>query len=560
MTRGTYNIVLGGEAGQGLVTVGHALAKALVRSGYRIVVTQSYYSRIRGGHNTFAVRIHEHEVQAPTESVDLLVALDRETIVEDRIGLKSDGILLSDSAWDSGETPCLKIPYKDLSAARYSNTVALGVTAYVLGLDLGLLCNLLDEQFKKKPQVADENKEALKNTFDWCSGQSSFPHQKLSPVSNPVKRLMMNGHEAVALGVASAGVKFCSFYPMTPGSSIVMYLMDYVKEMGIVVEQAEDEIAAINMAIGASFMGAPAMVATSGGGFALMEEAVSLAGVSETPIAIFIGQRPGPATGLPTRTEQADLNLALYSGHGEFPRAIFAPGTIEDCFHLARKTFEMAEKYQGPAFLLTDQFIADSYRAIDPFEIESLEPVALPHKVEITGDKYERYAITESGVSPRLLPGETEHLVVGDSHEHTEAGHITEDPQIRKAMVDKRLRKEQGMRKEIIPPEIEGDGNPDLLLLSWGSTKGAASEAAAFLRAKGTRTATIHFAQVWPLDPEQFTHHLDSAKQVISIEGNATGQFAQLIRRETGFHIHRQILRYDGRPFTPEWILRELSA
>ncbi|HID30504.1 MAG TPA: 2-oxoacid:acceptor oxidoreductase subunit alpha, partial [Desulfobacterales bacterium] len=268
-------------------------------------------------------------------------------------------------------------------------------------------------------------------------------------------------------------------------------------------------------------------------------------------------QRPGPATGLPTRTEQADLELVLYAGHGEFPRAIFAPGTPEECFHLTRRSFELAERYQGPIFLLTDQFLADSYRAVTPFDVENLPPVRAGTE-EVGSSPYVRFAITESGISPRLLPGMTEHLVVADSDEHTEDGHITEDLAVRVQMVDKRLRKEKGIRAEVVPPDIDGEESPDLLLVSWGSSKGAVKEAASLMRSDGERVATLHFSQVWPLIPEHFMSHLESAKQVVSIEGNALGQLARLIRRETGFEIKKQVLRYDGLPMTPESIIRQL--
>jgi len=300
------------------------------------------------------------------------------------------------------------------------------------------------------------------------------------------------------------------------------------------------------------------MVATSGGGFALMVEGVSLAGMTESPIVVVVAQRPGPATGLPTRTEQGDLEFVLHAGHGEFPRAIFSPGTVEQCFHLTRRAFELAERYQGPMFLLTDQFLADSYRAVAPFGVENLDTVR-PGTGAVESMPYLRFAITESGISPRVFPGITKHLVVADSDEHTEDGHITEDPSVRRQMVEKRLRKGEGIRAEVIAPEMEGESNPDLLLVSWGSSKGAVGEAASRMRSTGEKVATLHFSQVWPLVPEQFMGHLDSARQVVCVEGNAIGQLARLIRRETGFQMKKKVLRYDGLPLTPESILRELN-
>jgi 2-oxoglutarate ferredoxin oxidoreductase subunit alpha len=420
------------------------------------------------------------------------------------------------------------------------------------------MARTVDDFFGKKgANLAAENHRALAAATEWAAAHATSRH-KLTPASNPPERLMMNGNEAIALGAISAGLRFYSFYPMTPSTSISLNLAGQAKTMGLIVEQAEDEIAAINMAVGASFAGAPSMVGTSGGGFALMVEGVSLAAMTETPLVIVVAQRPGPATGLPTRTEQSDLEFVLHAGHGEFPRAIFSPGTVEECFHLTRRALELAERYQGPMFLLTDQFLADSYRAVEPFAVENLDTVRVGTEA-VVSSPYLRFAITESGVSPRLVPGITEHLVVADSDEHAEDGHITEDLSVRRQMVEKRLRKGEGIRPEVIAPEMVGESNPDLLLVSWGSSKGAVQEAATRMRSEGERVATLHFSQVWPLVPEQFMGHLDSARQVVCIEGNAFAQLARLILRESGFQIKRKVLRYDGLPLTPESILRELS-
>nr|HPQ81161.1 2-oxoacid:acceptor oxidoreductase subunit alpha [bacterium] len=296
------------------------------------------------------------------------------------------------------------------------------------------------------------------------------------------------------------------------------------------------------------------------GGFALMVEGVSLAAMIETPVVVVVSQRPGPATGLPTRTEQADLEFVLYSGHGEFPRAIFAPASVESCFDLTRRAFELAEKYQGPVFILTDQFLADSDRSVEPFDVENLAPIRAGCDESEAAVPYRRFALTENGISPRLLPGKTRHLVVVDSDEHTEDGHLTEDLAVRKLMVEKRMKKLEGLKGEALPPVFEGDSDPDILLVSWGSTSGAAAEAAKKLRLEGNRVSTLAFEQLWPLVPKQFIGHLESAGQVVAIEGNATGQLANLIRRETGFEIGRRVLRYDGLPLTPEYILREVSV
>lgn len=558
----TRNIVIGGEAGQGLVTVGGLLTKVLVRRGYNIVVSQSYQSRIRGGHNTYALRVSSSPIHATQDNIDILVALNAETVKLHTQELSPNGIIIADASHEIDDElckkHCLRIPYKELASPKVENIVALGVITSLLGLNENNVSLILEETFKKKgEEVIEENKKALRNAILWTQKQNAS-FEKLPSIKDAPARLAMNGNDAIALGALSAGIKFYSFYPMTPSTSIGLNLAAAAKKAGVVVEQAEDEISAINMAIGASFAGAPSMVATSGGGFALMVEGVSLAGMTETPIVIVLGQRPAPATGLPTRTEQADLEFVLYSGHGEFPRAIFAPGSIEECFHLTRKAFELADKYQSPIFILTDQFLADSYRAVEPFDVENLAPFKIENIQ--TSSPYRRYEFTDSGVSPRLIPGLSENLVVVDSDEHTEEGHITEDLNIRKKMVEKRLKKFEGIKKEILAPYYDGDINPDLLFVTWGSNKGAVAEVLQKLKDNGKKCAMLHFAQVWPLLSKNFLPYLEKAKEVISIEGNATGQFANLIRKETGFEINKRILRYDGLEITPEFILSKLNA
>jgi 2-oxoglutarate ferredoxin oxidoreductase subunit alpha len=553
----TLNILIGGEAGQGLVTVGKLLAKSLVRSGFSIMVTQSYQSRIRGGHNTFAIRVGIDEVIAPQEDVALLIALNEETIRLNSELLSPGGLVVLDRNLNMEGDLFLRVPFKELAEGRFTNIAALGVVGTLLGLDKGLMAGILDHFFgKKDSSLIEGNHGALAAAINWTAKQEISDYV-LPNIPEPPSRIMINGNEAIALGAMSSGVRFGSFYPMTPSTSIMLNLAANASRTGLIVEQAEDEIAAINMALGASFAGAPAMVSTSGGGFALMVEGISLAAMTETPVVIVVAQRPGPATGLPTRTEQGDLEFILHAGHGEFPRALLCPGTVEECFYLTRRAFELAEGFQGPIFLLTDQFLADLYCSVIPFDIGNLSPV------RVGGSKsgstpYARYAITEDGISPRLIPGKTKHLVIADSDEHTEGGHITEDLSVRKQMVEKRLRKYQGIRGEILPPVMDGDKKSDILLVSWGSTKGAVKEAALQMRNKGRKVSFIHFSQVWPLAPEHFLGPMEEAKEVICVEGNATGQLARLIRRETGFLIKKKVLRYDGLPITPEYILRKL--
>ena len=555
-------ICIGGEAGQGLDTMGQLLSKGLIRSGYEILVTQNYMSRIRGGHNTFSIRTGTRPLLGPSEEIHILAAFTRESIALHQEELASSHqILTSQELAPEDQDAVLAVPFQDLTDNKLlHNVAALGCLTGLLGLDPLVVSDLVQSVFGKKDQeTARKNLEAFQNGVDWIKGHAGSGFGLDRAAEPEQSRLMLAASEAVALGAMAAGVNFCSFYPMTPSTGVALNLAAHDEELGCVVEQAEDELSAINMAIGASFSGARPIVPTSGGGFALMGEGISLAGMTETPVTIVLAQRPGPATGLPTRTEQSDLDLALYSGHGEFPRVVMAPGTPEECFHLTRKAVGLADTYQTPAIVITDQFLADSYRPVDPFDLDSLDPIPGPDTSSLPED-YVRFAVTDSGISPRAIPGCGPALVVADSDEHTPDGHITEDGRVRTEMVDKRRRKEQGLSQEVVPPTVTGPEAPDVLLLCWGSSKGAVQEAAALLDNSGTSVGTIHFSQVWPLDPDQFLQRLRSAGRVLSVEVNASAQFAGLIRKTTGFGVAASILRYDGRPLTAGFIASRLKS
>ncbi|WP_045216435.1 2-oxoacid:acceptor oxidoreductase subunit alpha [Desulfonatronovibrio magnus] len=554
--RKELNILIGGEAGQGLVTVGELLTKALVRSGYSVHVTQSYMSRIRGGHNTFCVRTATGDVHGPDKGIDILVALNQETIEIHQDDVLKDGLILKDKEISLDKQGLVDIPFKDIAPSTlFENVVGLGFLSAIIGLAQEMPEGCIKSVFgAKKPEVVQKNLDVLSKAYDNASqlGLEEFKLDK--PENKP--GLMMTANDAIVLGAMSAGANFCSYYPMTPSTGIPMSLNAKGAAMGIVVEQAEDEIAAINMAVAASYAGATAMTATSGGGFALMCEGVSLAGMTETPIVIVVGQRPGPATGLPTRTEQADLNLVLYSGHGEFPRAIFAPSGPEQAFDLTRKAFDLAERSQGPVFILTDQYMADSYRRVDPLDIDASQETAKPLDSCPDPQSYERYAITENGVSPRLVPTLGEYLVVADSDEHYPDGHITEDLKVRVKMMDKRLKKEDILRSEIAVPEYWGPETPEDLVVCWGSTLGPALEAMQKHK-KGTM-GVLHFSQVWPLEKEHFQDKLLSASRVVFVESNAGGQLARLITSLVKPAESAFILRYDGLPMDARYILDRL--
>lgn len=569
-----YTIKIGGEAGQGIQTIGETLGRVFARGGCHVFTNQDYESRVRGGHNFHQIRLSDRPVMAPKDAVDIIVALDKESIRLHERELTERGQIIydADALREKREKPSfLDIPFSRLAVEHggdkiMANTVATGAVLGMLGMELDILMGIIAETFRKKGEkVVTANKNAalagydhavkgcLKCSFAVASGEKAGP------------RMLVGGSEAIALGALASGVKFYSAYPMTPSTGIMNYLAGKEKEYGMVVEQAEDEIAAVNMALGASFAGARAMTGTSGGGFALMVEGVSLAAMTETPIVIALGQRPGPATGLPTRTEQGELHMALHAGHGEFPRFIFAPGTPEQAFFLTNKAFDLAEKYQVPAFILFDTYLSDSqwtYMGFDLGRIRSADYRIRGEAFQALAG-YKRHAYTESGVSPLAVPGDARHLVITDSDEHDEEGHITEDAAIRVNMVEKRLfRKLPRMREEVSPPFLYGDHNPDIVITGWGSLYGLLREAVDEL-STNYGIAMLHFSELYPFpgtDKFDYLKLLNKAHLSICVEQNATGQLARLMRTETGHEFGALLNKYDGRPFTVESLVTNLKG
>lgn len=371
--------------------------------------------------------------------------------------------------------------------------------------------------------------------------------------------MLVSGNSAVALGAVAAGLRFYSAYPMSPSTSIMEKLAALGDEAGLVVEQAEDEIAAINMAIGASYAGARAMTGTSGGGFSLMVEALGLSGMAEIPLVAIDVQRPGPVTGLPTRTEQSDLKFVISASQGEFPRMVIALRNPADAFYQTMRAFDLAERYQIPVILLSDQYLADATSTVEPFDpgrIQVMNPAS-----EHDGDgEYLRYRYRENGISPRLIPGKTKHLVVIDSDEHDERGWITESAEVRTKMMDKRMKKLEGIRQELLEPEFIGPDGFDTLLLGWGSTWGPIAEAVELLNREGNaRYAALVFGDVYPLPQKLLLEKASKAKRVINVEQNATGQLAGLIREHTGIACTSSILKYDGRQISAEEIAERVQ-
>jgi len=567
-----YTIRIGGEAGQGIQTIGDTLGLVLSRTGYHVFTHQDYESRIRGGHNFFQVRFADHPVMASRDKVDIVVALDKESIINYEKDLSEFGQIIYDSAslkQQHDKSRFLNIPFDQLAIEHggnkiMANTVAVGAVMGMLGMDLDVLLTILQATFQKKgEEVIKQNTAAAMAGHDYAVKECIKCSFVAAPLSKP--KMLIAGNDAIGLGAVASGCKFYSAYPMTPSTGIMNYIAGKETDYGIIVEQAEDEIAAINMALGASFAGARAMTGTSGGGFALMVEGLSLAAMTETPVVIVLGQRPGPATGLPTRTEQGELQFALYTAHGEFPRVIFAPGTPEQAFYLTNKAFDLAEKYQISVIVLTDQYLADSQWTFDGFDANRLRYT----DYRLRGDAFEklsdykRHAFTDNGVSPLAVPGDARHVVVTDSDEHDEEGHIIEDAETRVKMVQKRIfKKLPNIIREIAPPLLYGNPDPEVVFVGWGSTFGVMKEAADLL-SNEQKIAVLHFSVLWPFpstDVFDYLKILKNSKLSICIENNATGQFARLIRAETGYEFAARINRYDGRPFTLESLTGEIHV
>ncbi|NYB51009.1 MAG: 2-oxoacid:acceptor oxidoreductase subunit alpha [Methanobacteriaceae archaeon] len=564
------SLVLCGEAGQGIQTVESILAQTIKQSGYHIFSTKEYMSRVRGGQNSTEIRVSSHRVASYLHRIDILLALSSGALKHLKDRISNDTIILGDPEHlkaakkdflrkNINEQAIIQIPLMDtaqeIGGLIFANVIAAGVLSCILNIPQEIFNGIITDMFARKgSKILENDLKAAEAGYqigvELKESQAENIKLPLTGKSEVGDELLMNGTDAVGFGCLAGGCRFMASYPMTPSTPLQVFLASCSHEFELVYEQAEDEIAAINMALGASFAGARSMVATSGSGFALMEEGVGLAGMIETPVVIYIGQRPGPAVGLPTRTSQEDLNLALYSGPGEFPRIIFAPGKLEDAFILTQRAFNLAEKYQIPVFILSDQYFADCYYNIPSLPLEDV--VNEDYLVKTTPG-YQRYLITHDGVTPRGIPGYGEGLVVVDSDEHDEEGHITEDLEIRTQMVNKRMKKMDGIREDAIIPELVGDEDYHKLIIGWGSTYWPIREALENIKMENSdqKMSFLHFKQVYPFH-KRVSPYFEKAEDVIIFENNAQGQMANLIKLETGFEIHEKVLKYNGMPFSVE--------
>ncbi len=558
------SIVLCGQAGQGVQSVESLLVRILKSAGFHVFATKEYMSRVRGGTNSTTIRVSNKPVAALVTRMDILVPLCKGALDHLSERLSSETLVLGEKNivgdHDSvGDGRFLDLPFtqiaSDIGNKIYSNIVAVGAVAGLLGLDLDHVTECVKQFFgKKSEEIVENNGKAVRVGYEAVGKAEATKEFELTIKPDPkVKdQLVLSGAEAVGLGAIAGGCNFIAAYPMSPATGVLIFLAQHGQEHGVLAEQAEDEIAAINMALGASYAGARAMTSTSGGGFALMTEGVSLAGIIETPVVIHLAQRPGPATGLPTRTEQGDLELALYAGHGDFPRIILAPGTLDQAFWLSQKAFNLADKYQVPVFILTDQYLMDSYYNTKPFD---LDKVKVEKRIVETSEDYRRFQVTKNGISPRGIPGYGDGLVAVDSDEHDEEGHITEDFDVRVTMVDKRLAKAQAVEKDIVRPTLVGPRDYKDLVICWGSTYHVVKEALTVLGRSDT--AMLHFSQVYPLHPKT-AEFVDLAERTVVVEGNVTGQFRKLLRLKAGVDTDEGLVKYDGLSFSVEDVVEGL--
>jgi 2-oxoglutarate ferredoxin oxidoreductase subunit alpha len=574
---------IGGEAGYGIMTAGMLLSKTCTRSGYHVFSNAEYPSLIRGGHNTIQVTFSNEKLFAHHETVDILIALNKETMERHSEEVSRNGIIIYDGEEIklrrkelSKNVHLLSVPFLKL-AGKFGtevirNSVAIGASIALLNLDFPILRDLIRDKFKDKgAKLVNDNLKAAKAGFDFAKNNycDEYGFKIIEPeeeediyVEKP-KLMLLTGNEAIAMGALKAGCKFYSAYPMTPASHILHYMADHEMDYNIIVKQTEDEIAAINMAIGAGFTGVRAMTATSGGGFSLMVEGLGLAGITETPIVIVECQRPGPSTGLPTRTGQGDLKFLINASQGEFPRVVIAPSDVKECFYKTFEAFNLAEQYQLPVLILSDKYLSESAISSEAFDTEGMEinRGLLAQESDLRKDKdFKRYAPAKTGISPRIFPGTKFGMFTATGNEHNEIGAIVESKENRNKQMDKRLRKLQLLADKLPKPELVGPKKADATLIFWGSTKGPVREAMKLFEKNNLAVNYVNLLYLHPFPAETIADIIQNAENTIIIEGNQSSQLSYLIKANTGLDVDHKILRYDGRPFNPTHLYNEIKS
>ncbi|MGE5041309.1 MAG: 2-oxoacid:acceptor oxidoreductase subunit alpha [Candidatus Levyibacteriota bacterium] len=560
-----FRLTFGGMAGQGIKAAGLILAKIATRSGKQVFTYSGYPSLIRGGHNFTQVSISKGEVTSPGLKNDFWVALDQNTLrmhkdeFSDGCGILYDEGKNYDLSGINPQAKLYPIPLSQFAKEAggpelLSNTVALGAVVALLGGNVEILKDMLREEFGHKGDEAVEmNYKAVSLGYEHM--KDKMFREVLKPEEQVTPRMVANSNDMAALGAIAAGLQFAAIYPMSPASNIMHVLAAHQKEYGYVYKQPEDEISAINMAIGASMAGVRSMTATSGGGFSLMTEAFGLAGMTEMPIVIVNAMRPGPATGLPTWSGQGDLQFVRHAHQGDFLRIILAAGDAEETFHLTTQAFNLAEKYQTPVIILTDKNLCEHDQSMPLPDMSSYSV----DRGKFTTDKqedYKRYKVEEDGISLRS-PAGTPNFFLANSYEHDEYGFDTEEPGMINAQMEKRMRKQKTCREqEDISPKLFGNPEADLTIVSWGSNKGSILQSLK----EFPNVNFLHITWINPFPAQKVKEVLSSAKNVLNVEGNISGQMASLIREQTGIEITNHLLKYDGRPIFPEEIADKIKS
>ncbi len=561
------NFMIGGKAGEGIELPGAVFGKLCMSLGLRLHSTAEFYSVIKGYNNITQVRVSENELLSHTNDYDLVLALDAETSDKYLQSIIPGGGLIYDPKVAQVERPDIRlfpVPLREIAREKVGlelakNVVGVGAVLALLNLPLEPLTAFLRSTFAKKGEEI-----VMKNVNAALAGHQyvleNFPQSfdyKIQPVPNAPKMFMVNGNQIMSLAAIKAGCKFVSEYPMTPSSGILHSMAKHAREFDISVNHVEDEIAAINMAIGAGYAGVRSLVGTSGGGFALMTEAIGLAAMIEAPVVLVDCQRPGPSTGLPTRTGQGDLRTVLHASQGDFPRIVISPGTHEESFYMAFEAFNLAEKYQCPVLILSEKYISEGYVNLPYLKTDHLkvDRGKLLNDSEIK-EGFQRFEMTEDGIPNRTIPGQPGGAHTASSYEHNEVGYFTEEIDDVVKMNARRMKKMETFAKEIPPAHLVGPDDAQVTLVCWGGTYGPLLEAMTILEKEGVSVNMLHIKYLLPFQPG-VKELLESAKHPILVEGNITAQLGGLIMEKTGFDLKDKILDWSGRPFTPKLIAEE---
>ncbi len=574
MAKIDLSIAIGGAAGQGIATPGDILARIFVRRGLHLNAYNAYQSIVRGGHIFLTLRTSDEPVLSFGDKIDIMIPLNQDTMDRHLRLLKpGSAVLYNGDKIKPGETPdgvqlcpfSVKELAPNIKGDLVQNTIALAAVLKLIGVEFKMLEDILRLQFRRKGEaVIAENVGVARAGYEYAAAHFKPLHFSLPDTGKPLA--FFEGNQALAMGGAAAGVRFYAAYPMSPSSGVLHWMARHARQLGIMVRQVEDEIGVINMVIGAAHAGCRAMCATSGGGFALMTEGLGAAAMMEIPLVCINVQRAGPATGVPTKTEQGDLWQVMGAGQGDYPRIIVAPTTIPDCFKTVPQLFNLVDRFQCPGIILSDLLLSEGRSSVDPAELDFNVPIDRGAVIGLNGalpplnGGYKRYQLTETGISPRAIPGTPgfEHVVATDDHD--EDGVLISDeftnPHKRQAMHEKRMRKMEGMLPLIEPPKLWGSQEAEVTLVGWGSTQGVIREAIQKLWAEeGIAANHLQIKWIVPLHGAAISHILEKSKKVIIVENNYSGQFARYLRSETGIAAEAHIRKYDGEPFMPHHIV-----